>query len=202
MAKGFSSNEKETIRETLLNAAENCWSKYGIRKTSVDELVKIAGISKGAFYLFYKSKELLFWDVLQRIDERLKNMMIETLKDCNCTKKQAFMNGLRQMISEVEKNPFILNLQNGDYVLLMRKLTDEQIKMHLSSDDDKTKQLFKFFDIDTDIEFVSSVIRTLFFTTLHQNEIGKIRFDDVTEFLIESLANKIFIGGISDEINI
>ncbi|MFR5759913.1 MAG: TetR/AcrR family transcriptional regulator [Bacteroides cellulosilyticus] len=35
-------------------------SNKRVRKTSVDELVKYANISKGAFYLFYTSKELLF----------------------------------------------------------------------------------------------------------------------------------------------
>lgn len=60
MAKKFSDKEKEMIQERLLSKAEICWGKYGIKKTSVDELVRMAGISKGAFYLFYPSKELLF----------------------------------------------------------------------------------------------------------------------------------------------
>ena len=37
MAKGFNERERETIRQKLMDAAEACWGKYGIKKTSVDE---------------------------------------------------------------------------------------------------------------------------------------------------------------------
>ena len=37
----------------------------GVKKTTVDELVKRTGIPKGTFYLFYPSKEMLLFDVSQ-----------------------------------------------------------------------------------------------------------------------------------------
>lgn len=37
----------------------------GMRQTTVDQLVEAAGISKGAFYKFYSSKEMLFLDLLE-----------------------------------------------------------------------------------------------------------------------------------------
>lgn len=37
----------------------------GVKKTTVDELVKREGIPKGTFYLFYPSKEMLLYDVSQ-----------------------------------------------------------------------------------------------------------------------------------------
>ncbi len=38
----------------------------GVRKTSIDELVREAGISKGSFYRFFPGKEALALEVLAR----------------------------------------------------------------------------------------------------------------------------------------
>ena len=64
MARSFTETEKENIRKRLLDACRQSWTQYGYKKTSVDELCQQAGISKGAFYLFFESKEALFCDVL------------------------------------------------------------------------------------------------------------------------------------------
>ncbi|MEK4064171.1 MULTISPECIES: TetR/AcrR family transcriptional regulator [Paenibacillus] len=196
MAKKFSDKEKEIIQERLLSKAEICWGKYGIKKTSVDELVRMAGISKGAFYLFYPSKELLFFDVLKNVDKRIKNAMLEALKTSNEPPKQSFIQGLKQMFIEVQKNPWILNLQNGDYELLIQKLPEETVKEHLSDDEDEISMLLKYLEVECDIGFVSSAMRAIFFTVLHKNEISGEHHEEVVHFFIESLAERIFEGRV------
>lgn len=60
MARAFTEKEKEQVAVALKQAAEACLMAYGVRKTTVDELVQRANISKGSFYAFYPSKEVLF----------------------------------------------------------------------------------------------------------------------------------------------
>ena len=60
MARSFSEREKENIRKSLIDICKQSWTQYGYKKTSVDEMCKQVGISKGAFYLFFESKEALF----------------------------------------------------------------------------------------------------------------------------------------------
>ena len=57
MPKAFSEAEKEMIRRKLLEQGYKQFSTYGLKKTNIDELAAAAGISKGAFYIFYESKE-------------------------------------------------------------------------------------------------------------------------------------------------
>lgn len=64
MPKALSVQERETIQNLLKNEARQCLHTLGIKKTTVDELVRRVRIPKGTFYLFYPSKELLFFDVL------------------------------------------------------------------------------------------------------------------------------------------
>ena len=69
MSRSFTDYEKDNIRKSLLEACKQSWTQYGYKKTSVDELCKHAGISKGAFYLFFESKEALFCEVLCMVQE-------------------------------------------------------------------------------------------------------------------------------------
>ena len=55
MARSFTEREKENIKKGLQDACKRSWTQYGYKKTSVDELCREAGISKGAFYLFFES---------------------------------------------------------------------------------------------------------------------------------------------------
>ena len=71
MARSFSEQEKEKIRERLLTACRQNWTQHGYKKTGIDELCRQAGISKGAFYLFFESKEALFCEVLCRVQEQI-----------------------------------------------------------------------------------------------------------------------------------
>ena len=56
MATAFSPQERERIRDSLLDAALKSAASLGMRHATVDELAREAGISKGAFYRFYPSK--------------------------------------------------------------------------------------------------------------------------------------------------
>lgn len=60
MARSFTEREKENIKRSLQETCKRSWTQSGYKKTSVDDLCRQAGISKGAFYLFYESKEVLF----------------------------------------------------------------------------------------------------------------------------------------------
>ncbi len=59
MPKSYSDKERDNNKR-LKEEARLCMEQYGIRKTTVDELVKRVKIPKGTFYLFFQSKELLF----------------------------------------------------------------------------------------------------------------------------------------------
>ena len=51
-------------RENLLNAGSRLFARWGFDKTSVDDIAREAGISKGAVYLEFPNKDALFKAVL------------------------------------------------------------------------------------------------------------------------------------------
>jgi AcrR family transcriptional regulator len=53
-------------RETILSCAAKAFAKIGFKKTSVDEIARLAGVAKGTVYLAAPSKEDLFYQVVYR----------------------------------------------------------------------------------------------------------------------------------------
>ena len=66
---------REQTRQRLLDAALQVFAHNGFERATIDEIVRQAGFSKGAFYVHFESKEDLFWEMLrQRIDERKRTL--------------------------------------------------------------------------------------------------------------------------------
>jgi AcrR family transcriptional regulator len=60
---------REETRQKLLDSALQVFARNGYERATVDEIVREAGFSKGAFYVHFETKEDLFWEMLQeRID--------------------------------------------------------------------------------------------------------------------------------------
>jgi AcrR family transcriptional regulator len=53
-------------KECILVEAAKIFSRFGFKKTSVDEIAKAAGVAKGTIYLAAESKEDLFYQALHR----------------------------------------------------------------------------------------------------------------------------------------
>src|SRR5260370_23982321 len=57
-------NEK---RPRILQEAQSLFIRYGVKRTSIDEVARAADIAKGTLYLYYDSKEVLFAEVAKNI---------------------------------------------------------------------------------------------------------------------------------------
>jgi len=53
----MASKSPSKTREKLIRAAVELFAKKGFEKTTVDEIVAKAGVAKGTFYLYFKSKD-------------------------------------------------------------------------------------------------------------------------------------------------
>lgn len=134
MARSFTETEKENIRKKLINECEKSWAAFGYKKTSIDELCAKAGISKGAFYLFFDSKELLFCNVLDGIQERLKVMVAETLSKPLC--KADICKMLKQIYLEYDKTNILTQRTTPDFAKFMNRAPEEwKEKSKLLGDD-------------------------------------------------------------------
>jgi len=71
----------EETRSRILKAAQECFALYGYDATGVAEICRRAGLSKGALYHHFPSKQALFLELLDRwltdLDEQLEAIHID-----------------------------------------------------------------------------------------------------------------------------
>ena len=66
---------REETRQKLIDSALTVFATHGFERATVDEIVRDAGFSKGAFYVHFESKEDLFWAMLEGRIETLQETM-------------------------------------------------------------------------------------------------------------------------------
>lgn len=193
MATAFSDNEKELIRKKLNEVAQECLWKYGVRKTTVDQIVQMAGISKGSFYNFYSGKEILFFMVLEEYQKSILDELANKFKKEENLGIDKFTELIYELYQNVRQS-FIMNIiQNQEFEYLMRKLPKELIINHHSLDDILTKKIFSYIKIkeDINIDVVTASLRAIFMSMIYIEEIGEKDFDEVLRLLIKGLAQQI-----------
>ena len=131
MRKSLSEREQTAIKAKLIDSCRICWERYGYKKTSVAELASMSGISTGAFYSFYQSKEILFIETANAFIKRLYEIMAE----CKPLKptKQDFSVGFKRCIDEMFENKWIFSLRE-DAETFMRKLPEDFLEQDFKQD--------------------------------------------------------------------
>ena len=193
MATAFTTEEKEIIRKKLHKVAKECLQRYGVKKTTVDQMAAMVDISKGSFYNFYSSKEMLFFavleeyqiDVMDRLTEQLDmetkidtNHLVELLYDFYQDFRYSFMYTI---------------FKNHEMELLVRKLPKEAITNHHLIDDRMVKKIVSRINIreNVSVEIVSALFRTIAMTILHIEEIGEEQFDTTLKLVIQGIVEQI-----------
>ena len=195
MPKCYSDQEREYIIARLKEEAGKCLAQYGVRKTTVDELVQRVGIPKGTFYLFYKSKEILLFEVIQEQHEAINNALAEQLselsvKDLTADKLTDLIFGFFKMTDDM---PILKRLDTSEVELLVRKLPREVVEAHFQDDTDTIEQMFSMFPVKpkTDIQVISAAFHAVYYATLHKEEIGEADYDKALRMLIYGIVNQI-----------
>ncbi len=180
MPKAFSEKEREVIYSRLKTEAKHCLSVFGVRKTTVDEIVKRVNIPKGTFYLFYDSKELLLFDVLLEFHEQVNALVQSRLEQLGAQPDVQAVTGLLFDVYQLVQPSFLYSLMtSGELEYLMRRLPPEAAQKHSHTDDLNLEQLLAFFphksSIDTKV--FSAALRAVFMTAMFKHEIGHDQFD-------------------------
>ncbi|HRD77115.1 MAG TPA: TetR/AcrR family transcriptional regulator [Hyphomicrobiaceae bacterium] len=64
-------------REHILDAAERCFARAGFHATTMQHICREAGVSPGAFYVYFDSKEALIAGISERSRAELTERLIE-----------------------------------------------------------------------------------------------------------------------------
>jgi len=74
---------KGKIRKEILEVAVTIFAEKGYEATSVDEIVEKAGIAKGTFYYYFRTKEELFHEIIDEGVGTLYQLMDKSIQNLN-----------------------------------------------------------------------------------------------------------------------
>lgn len=134
MPRAFSETERAAVEARLRAAARRSLAERGLKATSVSALAREAGISKGAFYLFYPTKEALVHDVMSAEEQSVRAALDDIM--ASAPPEQAAARLLRFLFDVVERHPlFRLLADHDESALLFRSLSPDELAAHLADDD-------------------------------------------------------------------
>ena len=193
MATAFTSEEKEVIRKKLHKVAKECLQRYGVKKTTVDQMAAMTDISKGSFYNFYSSKEMLFFAVLEEYQIDVMNRLTEQLGMETKIDTNRLVQLLYDFYQDFRYSFMYTIFKNHEMELLLRKLPKEAITNHHLIDDRMVKKIVSRINIreNVSVEIVSALFRTIAMTILHIEEIGEKQFDTTLKLVIQGVVEQI-----------
>jgi len=125
-------NEK---REKIIEIARNIFSRFGIKKSTMEEIAKRIRIGKSTLYHYFRSKQEIFLEVVKRESELMKQKIKEIL-DKSSTPQEKFRNYSKARIQ------YLRELKN-----YYSTLTDEYLEVFPFTKD--VREDFTNFEIST-----------------------------------------------------
>lgn len=141
MGTAFNDNEVAAIKERLKREGRECLARFGVRKTTVDQLSAAAGISTGAFYRFYDSKELLFFEIIEDMHEEMYGLALETLRArVDLPQAERMELAILRFFAQM-KDLSVSSVWESDMDYLLRKIPEETLRDHWSDDRTHIREL-------------------------------------------------------------
>ena len=196
MAAAFTEVEKEKIRCALRSSAMTHARAVGMKRTSVDELCADVGISKGAFYHFYGSKELLF---LNMLEERYREIAAKVISIYSNPSEMSKDNQAAEMFLEAIRmfeTDGLIRFVHEDVPLLLRRIPQRVMTDHYQSMEDFILRLMKNcgFCLSIPEKEAVDILRILFMSLLFAGEIGD-GYECALNTLVHCACTRLIVGG-------
>src|SRR5438046_10116308 len=114
---------EQAKKDCILLEAARAFSRFGCKKTSVDQIAKAAGVAKGTIYLAVESKEDLFYQALHR---EVRQWVAEVSKLIDPRKPADELLGEMALFGfqKLEESPLVRDLLAGKTRELLPMWTD------------------------------------------------------------------------------
>lgn len=75
-------------RDTILSVAEKIFARFGIKKTTMDDIARAARMGKSTLYYYFKGKEDVYAEVIEKESKLLKSKLRDAIDEVNDPKEK------------------------------------------------------------------------------------------------------------------
>ncbi|MDD3686389.1 MAG: TetR/AcrR family transcriptional regulator [Bacteroidales bacterium] len=72
-------SNKDITRENIVSAASIAFSKFGYKKTTLDDIASFTNVSKTGIYYYFKNKEEVFNEVIKKEAAKMQVLLLEAV---------------------------------------------------------------------------------------------------------------------------
>jgi TetR/AcrR family transcriptional regulator, repressor for uid operon len=165
MCPKVTSQYKTEIREKIVEAAIVTFSKHGYDRTKMDDIAETANLSKGTIYLYFKSKEELFYAISENNIKALKEQLsvLFTKSEDLISDSQKFYVNFRKASEQSDKVFLESIAESSRNQRLQEMLYDQRMKVLDIVTEYLKLQIKKgFFRSDIDIDAVAIGLVSLY----------------------------------------
>ena len=189
MPRAFTADETERICRRLKEAGQESFARRGIRSTTVDDLARSAGISKGAFYRFFDSKEALLVSLLSDYETAAQAGIEEAVRADPGRWADVLVDSA---LHAIEDNPLLPVLMSEEGLRAIGSRPPAEQEMLLERDVQLVERVLAVLREAGITPAVSGrvllgLLRSLVFVGLHRADIGEGLVDEAGGWLKRSL---------------
>jgi AcrR family transcriptional regulator len=161
------SNKKDANRESILKIAQEIFSKYGYKKTTLDDIANAVRKGKSSLYYYFTSKEDLFQAVIQKEVDLLRKELeivvnrntdpVDKLRDYILTKLTTFRsmanfyNALENDVTAIEFIENIKSRHRQEEIRMIKRILIEGVR----------KNIFEVYDLTLAAIGITTAIKGL-----------------------------------------
>jgi len=192
-------SKKEKVRAALVKAAREAFTAKGYAKTTMDDIVRVAGKAKSTLYYYFESKEAAFQAVVDLEGETLKNKILEVINDSHRSARKKLEDyilvrwqGFEELGNyyQTMRSEFLGNI---GFVEKYRKQYDEVEKQLISSILQQGIAQKEFRILPEDVDMVSLTI-VLSMKALEIPFFAKGNISSTVSAKLKTLTNILFYG--------
>lgn len=189
MPRAFSVEESALIRERLLQACADSFATRGLRGTTVQSLARAAGISKGAFYSFFDSKESAFLALIEQYELRTQRVVESAVRQDPAHGIEVLIGA---MLRAAEEHPFLEVAMSDEGLAVLRRMSVEEQEELMRRDERMVATVLAALSeggvrlVVPEAVFLG-LLRSLFFVGWHRREVGAALADEVAGWLAPTL---------------
>ena len=193
MAAAFTPREREAIIKDLKDSARRYAATVGMRKVSVEQLTEDAGISKGGFYKFYDSKEMLFLEVLEDLQTEIYGRAQEAFRENTGLPSHERASQALLAAFQVIEQANMISFMEKDVPSLLRRLPEDVKRIHYRCDEQRICMLFRGAGLipKGGMPVATTAIQAIMLIMSQKSELGE-RYGQVLELLVRGVCLQLF----------
>lgn len=189
----FKEEEKEEIRERLLDAGFPLLKEHGLIHMSIPKIASAAGIGTGTFYRFFKSKEEYLCQMILRRRKRLLDEVIT--KEVRDGKRKLSREEVRQLLWKMvdrEKSVYA-NLDLAEEAELLEYM--KGFMPDLEREKQAAGEILRFIEKpkeEIDFPVLANLMKVLVLASQARTELHKEGYERTVSILIDAVLREIY----------